>query len=48
MRYLIAAGLGLGVALALFLLMHTLISGDQEIDRTGFAGNVVELHSDAG
>ncbi len=43
MRYLIAAGLGLGVALALFLLMHTLISGDQEIDRTGFAGNVVEF-----
>ena len=43
MRYLIAAGTGLGVALALFLLMHTLISGEQQVTRTGLGGNVVEF-----
>ena len=43
MRLFIAAGAGLTVALLLFLLMNTLISGEQRFDRSGLGGNVVDF-----
>ena len=43
MRYLAATAVGLSVTLMLFLLMHTLISGEQEIDATRLGGSLVEF-----
>ena len=43
MRYLIATGAGLGVTLALFFLMHSLISGEQDFDATRLGGSLVEF-----
>jgi protein TonB len=43
MRFTIAAGAGITVALLLFLLMHTLISGDQEFTGADLGGNIVDF-----
>ncbi len=43
MRFFIAAGAGLSVALLLFLLMNTLISGEQSFDRNALGGNLVDF-----
>jgi len=43
MRYLIAAAAGSGVTLMLFLLMHTLISGEQGFDAARLDGGLVEF-----
>ena len=43
MRYLFATGVGLSVTLMLFLLMHTLISGEREFDATRLGGSLVEF-----
>ena len=43
MRYLIATTVALGVTLLLFLLMHTLISGEEELDATRFGGSLLEF-----
>jgi protein TonB len=42
-RFIIAAGAGLAVALLLFLLMNTLISGEQSFDRDALGGNLVDF-----
>jgi len=42
-RFIIAAGGGLAVALLLFLLMNTLISGEQSFDRDALGGNLVDF-----
>jgi len=42
-RFIIAAGCGLAVALLLFLLMNTLISGEQSFDRDALGGNLVNF-----
>jgi protein TonB len=43
MRFIIAAGAGTAVALLLFLLMHTLISGEQEFDGASGSGGIVDF-----
>lgn len=43
MRIFISAGAGLAVALLLFLLMNTLISGEQSYDRDALGGNLVDF-----
>ena len=43
MRFFIAAGAALTVALLLFLLMNTLISGEQRFDRSALGGTVVDF-----
>ena len=43
MRYVISIGAGLAVALGLFLLMHTLISGSQEFRRDDLGGGIVDF-----
>lgn len=43
MRILISAGAGLAVALLLFLLMNTLISGEQSFDRDALGRNLVDF-----
>jgi len=42
-RFLIAAGAGLSVALLLFVLMNALISGEQQIDRGALDGSLVDF-----
>ena len=43
MRFFIAAGAGLSVALLLFVLMNALISGEQQIDRSALDGRLVDF-----
>lgn len=43
MRFVIAAGAGVTAALLLFLLMHTLISGEQEFSATDLAVGLVDF-----
>jgi protein TonB len=43
MRFFVAAGVGITAALLLFLLMHTLISGDQEFAASDSSGGMVDF-----
>lgn len=43
MRYVLAAGAGISAALLLFLLMHTLISGEQEFESADLTGGMVDF-----
>ena len=43
MRFVIAAGAGISAAALLFLLMHTLISGEQEFTSTELTGGMVDF-----
>ena len=43
MRFVLAAGAGVSAALLLFLLMHTLISGEQEFVSSDAAGGMVDF-----
>ncbi len=43
MRFVIAAGAGISAALLLFLLMHTLISGEQEFASDELTGGMVDF-----
>jgi len=43
MRFLTAAAIGLSVTLMLFLLMHFLVSGQQEFDATRLGGSLLEF-----
>ena len=43
MRFVIAAGAGVSAALLLFLLMHTLISGEQEFASDAQSGGMVDF-----
>jgi protein TonB len=43
MRFFVAAGAGIAVSLLLFLLMHTLISGEQEFADADRVGGVVDF-----
>jgi len=42
-RFIIAAGAAMTVALSLFLLMNTLISGEQFFDRSALGGQIVDF-----
>ncbi len=43
MRFVISAGAGISAALLLFLLMHTLISGQQEFESAELTGGMVDF-----
>jgi len=43
MRFIVAAGVGVTAALLLFLLMHTLISGEQEFSSADAGGGMVDF-----
>lgn len=43
MRFVLSAGAGISAALLLFLLMHTLISGEQEFESAELTGGMVDF-----